>query len=59
MNFKFLSPASEELRLAAQFYEKGALGLGSQFLSEVKATILRIIKNPRAWSCLDENIRRC
>jgi plasmid stabilization system protein ParE len=59
MNYKFLPPASEELKLAAEFYEKGALGLGSQFLHDVKATIARILKNPRAWSCLDENIRRC
>jgi plasmid stabilization system protein ParE len=59
MNFKFLTPAIEELKLAIEFYEKASLGLGSEFLSEVKAAISRIIRNPRAWSCLDDEIRRC
>jgi plasmid stabilization system protein ParE len=59
MNFKFLPPASEELKLAIEFYEKIAFGLGSEFLSEVKSAISRIIRNPRAWSCLGGEIRRC
>jgi plasmid stabilization system protein ParE len=59
MNFKFLPPASDELKLAAEFYEKESLGLGYQFLLEVESAIARIVKNPRAWSCLDDEIRRC
>jgi len=59
MSFKFLSPASEELILAIEFYDEAALGLGSEFLSEVKSAISRIIRNPRAWSSLDDKIRRC
>jgi plasmid stabilization system protein ParE len=59
MDVKFLSPARNELKLAIEFYEKSSVGLGSRFLNEVKASISRIVKNPQAWSLLDDKIRRC
>ena len=59
MNFHFLPPAAEELRSAARYYQRQVPGLGREFLTEVRATIFRIIQWPEAWQQLDAEIRRC
>lgn len=59
MNFRLLSPARQELREAARFYEDCVPGLGHDFLREVRAAIRRITQWPHAWQPLDEEIRRC
>ncbi|MDJ1175008.1 type II toxin-antitoxin system RelE/ParE family toxin [Roseofilum capinflatum] len=59
MNLKFLLPASQELQQAAEFYQQQVFGLGEDFLAESQSTLNRIVQNPRAWTPLNENIRRC
>jgi plasmid stabilization system protein ParE len=59
MKFRLLPPAAGELRSAARYYEQQIPGLGRDFITEVRATILRIVQWPQAWQPLDEQIRRC
>jgi len=59
MKFRLLPPAKSELQSAAHYYESCVSGLGHDFLQEVRETIYRIIRWPRAWHPLDEEFRRC
>ncbi|MBP0027040.1 type II toxin-antitoxin system RelE/ParE family toxin [Roseofilum reptotaenium CS-1145] len=59
MSIKFLLAASQELQEAAEFYQNQSFGLGEDFLAEAQATVNRIVQNPRAWTPLNEKIRRC
>jgi plasmid stabilization system protein ParE len=59
MKFRLLAPAAGELRSAARDYENQIPGLGHDFVTEVRATILRITQWPEAWQPLADEIRRC
>ena len=59
MTFRFLPPASRELREAAKFYEQKVPGLGFDFISEIRSAIRRICAHPKAWDPLDSDFRRC
>lgn len=59
MKYRFLSPALEELAEATEYYEKASAGLGLEFLDEVEAAIRRIMLNPKAWTRISANHRRC
>jgi toxin ParE2 len=59
MTWRFLSPAVAEIADAADYYEGKVPGLGGDFLDEVDATIIRILRFPEAWGKLSENYRHC
>jgi len=59
MNFVFHPEAQTELEQAIEYYESCQVGLGTEFLEEVYATIQRIIAFPEAWTRLSKNSRRC
>jgi len=59
MNVQFLEPAQAEFTEAVNYYNGQAEGLGLEFSNEVKATILRIIEHPEAWSPISKRTRRC
>ncbi len=59
MIYRFLSPALEEVRDAAAFYEGRVSGLGADFLDELDSAIERILQFPEAWGKLGTGHRRC
>ena len=59
MSFRLLPPAAQEIKEAARFYEGRVLGLGFDFIAEVRATIRLILNHPHAWYPLDAEFRRC
>lgn len=59
MKYSFHHFAKIELNEAVNYYEECQIGLGSEFLEEVYATIQRITQLPEAWSILTVNTRRC
>lgn len=59
MNFRFLSPALEELTEAAEFYDKRVPGLGADFINEVDRAIDLVLEFPEAWGKLSDNHRHC
>ncbi len=58
MNSIFHQEAENELNQAIDYYEDCSKGLGHDFAIEVYATIERILHHPKAWSFIDEAIRR-
>ncbi len=52
MNVNFLEPAQAEFTEAVNYYNAHTEGFGLVFSDEVKATILRIIEYPEAWSLI-------
>ena len=59
MNFRFLTPALEELAEAAEYYDHEVPGLGANFLSEVDRAIDLIIGFPETWGKISEDFRHC
>ena len=59
MNVKFLTPARTEVREVVAYYNQQRDGLGVEFVSELKQTLLRIRHYPLAWSPLSSRVRRC
>ena len=59
MSYRFLTPALDEIRSSAEFYERKVSGLGSDFLDELDATVERIVQFPEAWGKLGKRYRRC
>lgn len=59
MTYRFLSPALEEVREAAAFYEGRVPSLGADFIDELNAAIERILQFPEAWGKLGAEYRRC
>jgi toxin ParE1/3/4 len=49
MNFEFLPEASEELVLAALYYESKEKGLGIRFRDETAHVINHIVADPLLW----------
>lgn len=58
MHYSFHPDAEIELIQAIEYYEQCSKGLGQDFAIEVYASIERIITYPKAWSVIDEEIRR-
>lgn len=59
MKTKFLTPARSELREIIAYYNDKREGLGREFASELKQTLLRMKHYPMAWSPLSSRVRRC
>ena len=59
MNAKFLTPARTEVREIIAYYNQQREGLGLEFVSELKQTLMRIRHYPEAWSPLSPRVRRC
>jgi plasmid stabilization system protein ParE len=59
MKVIFSKLAKQELDDAANFYEIEYQGLGTQFRSEIKKSILRITEYPEAWSIERGDVRKC
>jgi plasmid stabilization system protein ParE len=57
--YRFTSSALTELIQAIIYYERREQGLGTTFLDEIEAALLRILQNPTAWHPLSERTRRC
>jgi len=51
--------AKRELQDAIDYYEERQNGLGYDFSLEVYSAIKRIVNNPKAWTILEDDIRRC
>jgi toxin ParE1/3/4 len=56
---RFLSPAAEEIKEAAQFYDFRVQGLGADFLEELDSAIQRILQFPKAWGLVSKQFRHC
>jgi len=59
MKYTFHPDAELELEDAINYYEERQNGLGYDFSFEVYSTIKRIVNNPKAWTILGDDIRRC
>lgn len=55
----FLQPAEEEFLEGVEYYNHQRKGLGFEFAVEVKRTLERIVRYPKAWAPLSERTRRC
>jgi plasmid stabilization system protein ParE len=58
MEVIFNELAVSEMNDAIAYYELQFSGLGIAFKEEIKKAINRIIKYPKAWSTVDEDIRK-
>ena len=59
MKYTFHPDAEFEFEHAISYYEECQNGLGYDFATEVYSALARIITNPKAWTPLEDNIRRC
>ena len=59
MKYYFHPDAELEFEDAIDYYEERQNGLGYDFSVEVFSAIKRILNNPRAWTILEDDIRRC
>jgi toxin ParE2 len=59
MTFRFVAAARRDIANAIEYYDRAVPGLGLEFLDEVERTILRIVRQPNAWTRVFENHRRC
>jgi plasmid stabilization system protein ParE len=59
MRLTYHPEAEAEIVQAAEYYEKRVEGLGARFLSDLEATILRILEAPDRWQKVEADIRRC
>ena len=59
MKYIFHPDAESEFEYAIRFYEQRQYGLGYDFSLEVYSAIRRIMENPKAWTILEADIRRC
>jgi plasmid stabilization system protein ParE len=58
MEVKFNELAVREMNDAIAYYELQYSGLGAAFKVEIKKAVDRIIKYPKAWTIVDEDIRK-
>ena len=59
MTFSFHPEAETEFLAAARYYEECENGLGADFMIEVYSAIRNILDYPTAWTCIDNEVRRC
>ncbi|NOY82644.1 MAG: type II toxin-antitoxin system RelE/ParE family toxin [Kiritimatiellaeota bacterium] len=56
----FFHPEAEvEFLEAIDYYERREEGLGIDFVVEVQSAIDRAVQNPRVWTVLEDDVRRC
>ncbi len=58
MIVRFLSCAEQELAEAVAWYNEQSPGLGFDFAAEVKRTISRMERHPKAWTLISSRTRR-
>jgi len=58
MSYRFHPEAEAELNLSIDYYESIEPGLGYDFALEVYETIQRAVDFPKAWTILDDDVRR-
>lgn len=58
IEYRFLSPAQDEIIEASQFYENASVGLGRDFLDDVQQAIERLRKYPQSGAQVDNALRR-
>ena len=58
MKIQFHPEAEAEFVQAIDYYEEREPGLGHDFAVEVYTAIERTMAYPKAWPCIDEDIRR-
>ena len=56
---RFHAAAEAEMHAAATYYEKEQTDLGKRFLAAVQETVHKIQINPRLYSVIDRDVRRC
>jgi mRNA-degrading endonuclease RelE of RelBE toxin-antitoxin system len=59
MTVRIQEEARKEIRDGFDFYNHEKSGLGSEFLDELKRSLLRVSDNPFAWPKLSKNTRKC
>jgi len=59
MRFAFHPEALTEYSEAVLFFEDRRPGLGTDLVTDIEATIERILENPTRWRVLEEDVRRC
>ncbi len=59
MKYTFHPEAELELENSIAYYEACQIGMGYNFALEIHSAINRIIYNPKAWTILENGIRRC
>jgi len=55
---RLLTPARQEIRDAAEYYESRAKGLGVDFIDKINAAVLDICENPQRWPITGTDVRR-
>ena len=58
MKYSFHPEAESEFIGAINYYEDKEKGLGYDFALEAYSTIQRILAHPKAWTVIEDNIRR-
>ena len=59
MTHRYHPDARKELDDATDYYDRIDLELGDAFLEEIDDSISRILRFPRAWTKLRDEVRRC
>ncbi|MBN2132758.1 MAG: type II toxin-antitoxin system RelE/ParE family toxin [Sedimentisphaerales bacterium] len=59
MRIEVLDTAKQEFAEAIAYYNRESEGLGYRFAAEVRKTLLRILRHPRAWTPISNRARRC
>lgn len=59
MNFRLLTPATEDLARIAHYYDRQYSGLGREFLDEFDAVMSKVCIFPSAWKQIGARHRRC
>lgn len=58
INYRFLTPAEDEITEATLFYEDASVGLGGDFLSDVQRSINQLCRYPKAGTPITADLRR-
>jgi plasmid stabilization system protein ParE len=58
MTYRLVAAARRDIADAIDHYDRAASGLGLKFLDELERAILRIVRQPNAWTRVSENHRR-
>jgi plasmid stabilization system protein ParE len=59
MNIKYLKIAREEFHSAIKYYESQQVNLGRKFEVDIKESISRLKKFPKAYIIVSKDVRRC
>ncbi len=59
MIVSFHPEAETEFNFSIDYYEDCSEGLGADFALEVYSAVQRILEHPKAWTIMEDGIRRC